>query len=167
LALILSQFKKSSDLNYTLSCYCTEGFEFSSPIPTLKYQTEISSTWSTYTAGGPIGSDSYHTNPQYSVFVANETESAVLQLSVTTTAATAVNAMLFPVKRRGDKVLNCHKLSIIDTGNYRHGFVVSDRKAIPAGAYTLVVSNFHVGQTGFYTLKVASNLASVNVHKLS
>ena len=170
LALILSQFNKSNDLSYTLSCYCTEDFELHSPEPMLQTQIEISSIWSTYTAGGPIGCDSFDTNPQYSIFIpcsnTNRAQSADIQLSVSTTATAAVNVLLFPVQKLGDKVLNSTGGCIIDTGNYRHGFVVSNRATIPFGAYTLIVSNYHVSQTGFFTLKVSSSVENIKVEKI-
>jgi hypothetical protein len=171
LAVILSQFKKSRDMNYTIAFFCSDDFELNPPQPTLPHHAEISSTWSTYTAGGPIGSNSYHTNPKYSILIpcdkTDETNSAELQLSLSTSATTAVNAMLYTVTRRSDKVVNSTNHAIIDTGKYRHGFVVSNRTTIPPGEYILIVSNYHVGQTGFYTLKVSSNVANVMLKRIS
>ena len=171
LALVLSQYKKSNDLNYTLSCYCTEDVALNSPEPNLEHQTEISSTWSTYTAGGPIGCDTYNTNPQYSVLIpydrSNSQKSSEIQLSISSTTTTAVNALLVPVRTSGDKFVKASGRPIIDTGNYRHGFVVSGRTFVPAGSYTLVVSNYHSGQTGFYTLKVSSNVPNMKLEKIT
>lgn len=170
LAIVLSQYKKSNDLNYTLSCYCTEDFALSSPEPNLDIHTEISSTWSTYTAGGPIGCDTFNANPQYSIFIPyNATrpqQSVEIQVSVSSTTTTAINALLVPVRSCGEKFLNASGRPIIDTGNYRHGFVVSQRTSLPPGAYTLVVSNYHAGQTGFYTLKVLSNVRNIKLEKI-
>lgn len=170
LALVLSQYKKSNDLNYTMSCYCTEDFALSSPEPHLENHTEIWSTWSTYTAGGPIGCDTFDENPQYSIYIPNNTtkpqQSAMIQVSVSSTTTTAVNALLVPVRSYGEKHPKASGRPVIDTGNYRHGFVVSNRTAIPAGPYTLVVSNYHAGQTGFYTLKISSNVQNVRLEKI-
>ena len=169
LALVLSQYKKSKDLNYTISCYCTEDFELTSPEPNLENQTQISATWSTYSAGGPIGCDTFDTNPQYAIFIPNNLahpkQSVTIQISVSSTATTAVNALLIPVKKYGEK-LQKDSDAIIDTGKYRHGFVVSNRTSIPSGAYTLVVSNYHVGQTGFYTLKMSLNVSNFTINKI-
>ena len=170
LALVLSQYKKSNDLNYTLSCYCTEDFGLSSPEPHLENHTEISSTWSTYTAGGPIGCDTYNANPQYSILIpynaTSPQQSVEIQVSVASTTTTAINALLVPVRSYGEKFLNASGRPIIDTGNYRHGFVVSNRTSIPPGAYTLVVSNYHAGQTGFYTLNFLSNVGGVKLEQM-
>ena len=108
LALVLSQYKKSNNLNYTLSCYSTEDIELTLPGTILKNHKEVASTWSTYTAGGPIGCSTYFTNPQYSIFIpytnTNQNQSAEIQFCVSSTASTAINALLFPIKRLGDKV---------------------------------------------------------------
>lgn len=170
LALVLSQYKKSNDLNYTLSCYCTEEFNLSQPEKSLAHHYNFSSTWSTYTAGGPIGQDMYHTNPQYSILVTsnkNVRSSTTLQLRVSTTATTAVNAVLVPVQSYGDMVTKAIGQPIIDTGKYRHGFVVSDQTIVPAGAYALVISNFHVGQTGLFNIQVSSNSSKLKVEKIA
>jgi hypothetical protein len=47
----------------------------------------------------------------------------------------------------------------LDSGNYRHGFAVTERKKIPSGTYTIIVSTFNPGQRGVYTIKIASSVA--------
>lgn len=47
---------------------------------------------------------------------------------------------------------------MLDSGNYRHGFAVTERKKIPAGLYSLIVSTFNPGQVGVFAVKVASSL---------
>ena len=171
LALVLSQYKKSNDLNYSLSCYCTADFTLRRPEPGLEHSYKFSSTWTTYTAGGPIGQDQYPNNPQYSILVPprnhkNQRSAATtIQITVSTTATTAVHALLVPVRSYGDRYTQSIGPPIIDTNKYRHGFVVSDRTVVPAGAYALVISNFHVGQTGFYNLEVFSNAAKLKIEK--
>ena len=46
----------------------------------------------------------------------------------------------------------------LDSGNYRHGFAVTERKKIDPGAYTLVVSTFNQGQVGAFSVKVSSSV---------
>jgi calpain-7 len=175
LALVLSQYKKCNGLNYTLSCYCTEAFSLSQPEKTLEHQYKFSSTWTTYSAGGPIGEATYPTNPQYSIFVPSHNKTTarssspaktILQLQVSTTTTTAVNALLVPVRSYGDRITQAVGEPLIDTGKYRHGFVVSDRAVVPAGAYALVISNFHAGQTGFYNVQVSSNSSVLKIEKM-
>jgi hypothetical protein len=170
LALVLSQYRKSNDLNYTLSCYCTEGFAVTSPEQSLDHCNELKSKWSTFTSGGPLGCATYHQNPQYSILIPpgnnNSREPTSLQISISTTSTTAVHALLVPVRSLGDTSLKAAGEPVIDTGNYRHGFVVSTRTSLSPGAYALVVSNFHVGQTGFYTVKVSSSKSNIRIKKI-
>lgn len=90
----------------------------------------------------------------------------MLQVQVSTTTTTAVNALLVPVRSDGDRITQAIGEPVIDTGKYRHGFVVSDRTVVPAGAYTLVVSNFHAGQTGFFDVQVSSNSSKLRIEKM-
>ena len=65
--------------------------------------------------------------------------------------------MLVPVKQLGANIDSATGDPVLDSGQYRHGFVASEKKVIKGGAYTLIVSNFHVDQTGLFTLKIASS----------
>jgi hypothetical protein len=72
--------------------------------------------------------------------------------------------MLVVVKKKkfksGDyrQLAKTHGRPILDSGNYRHGFVVSERKQIPAGEYTLIVSSFHPGQVGAFHVNICSSV---------
>ena len=46
---------------------------------------------------------------------------------------------------------------VLDSGNYRHGFVVTPRKLIRAGTYTLVASTYYHGKQGSFAIKIASS----------
>jgi calpain-7 len=162
LSLVLSQYKKSNDLNFTLSCYCTESFAFGKPENDLPYQMSQSSTWSTYTAGGPIGQDQFVSNPQFSVRLE---AAATLQVTLSTSTTVAANVMLLPVASYGDGVDKATGTPLIDSGKYRHGFVASDKIKVPAGSYTLIVSNFHTGQTGLFDVKLSSSASKVKFER--
>ena len=62
-------------------------------------------------------------------------------------------------RQRGScrRVHQIHEDPVIDTGDYRHGFAVSDATSVPAGLYTLVASTFAVGQEGSFILEVMSS----------
>jgi calpain-7 len=47
---------------------------------------------------------------------------------------------------------------VLDSGNYRHGFAVTERNKIPAGTYTMIVSTYSPGQVGVFSVKVASSV---------
>jgi len=154
LSLILSQYKKTNSLNYTISCFCTENFHLGKAEKELEHQREISSAWTTYTAGGPVGQSNFIKNPQFSVRLASTT---TVQILLSTTTTVAANVILVPVKKLGAKIDSATGDPVIDTGKYRHGFVASEKKTLKGGEYTCIVSNFHVDQTGLFTVKVASS----------
>lgn len=115
---------------------------------------EMCSTWTTYTAGGPVGQTNFIKNPQFAIQLVSPT---TLQILLSTTTTVAANVMLVPVKQLGATIDSATGEPVLDSGQYRHGFVASDKKTLPSGAYTLIVSNFHVDQTGLFTLKIASS----------
>lgn len=154
LSLVLSQYKKSNSLNYTISCFCTESFHLGKPEQDLQHRVEICSTWTTYTAGGPVGQKNFIKNPQFAVRLASTT---TLQILLSTTTTVAANVMLVPVKEIGATIDSATGDPELDSGQYRHGFVASEKKAVNSGTYTLIVSNFHVDQTGLFTLKIVSS----------
>lgn len=164
LTLVLSQYKKSNDLNYTLSCFCTEDFLFGKPEKDLQYHSKHSLSWSTYTAGGPVGQDNFINNPQFSVSIP---VASSLQLKVSTATTVAANAMLVPVRAYGDGVDWALGEPVMDSGKYRHGFVVTEKATIKPGSYALIVSNFHAGQTGLFDLKVSSSSGKVKIEKIN
>ena len=75
ISLVLSQYKKSHDMGYTLSCYCTEPFSLGRPHPDLPCAKELTSSWTLH--GGPVGDDRFFNNPMWVVTVP---ESATFQL---------------------------------------------------------------------------------------
>ena len=47
----------------------------------------------------------------------------------------------------------------LDSGNYRHGFAVTNRAKVAAGTYTVVVSTFNPGQVGPFSVRISSSTA--------
>jgi len=163
LSLVLSQYKKSNDLNYTVSCFCTENFHFGKPEKDLEHSVELSSAWSTYSAGGPIGQANFVNNPQFSLHVEKGT---TLQLKLSTSTTLAANVIMVPVRSYGDTIEKATNEPLIDSGKYRHGFVATEKKAVKPGGYACIVSNFHKGQTGLFNLKVSSASPKVKIEKI-
>ena len=85
LSIILSQYKKSNDLGYTLSCFCTEKFELLNS-EKLAICCPLAGSWKLRdsssdqerlsldigTAGGPPGKGSFGSNPQWSVRIPSD-----------------------------------------------------------------------------------------------
>lgn len=161
LSLVLSQYKKSNDLSYSLSCYCTAPFQLGKPTKDPEHCVEFSSKWTSQSAGGPPGSPAFGTNPMWSVSVApgiwgRNRRGSFMLLTCTAPKATAVNVMLIPVDRPGKRVRRVEQEPVIDTGDYRHGFVASGLHFVPDGHYTLVVSSYYPGHVGTFALKMLS-----------
>ena len=50
---------------------------------------------------------------------------------------------------------------VLDSGNYRHGFAVTERMEMQPGIYVMIVSTFHPGKVGSYGIKIAHSSKSV------
>jgi hypothetical protein len=49
-----------------------------------------------------------------------------------------------------------HGRPILDSGNYRHGFAVTETKSISGGTYAVLVSTYNAGKLGSFEITVAS-----------
>ena len=56
------------------------------------------------------------------------------------------------------KVVRARGRPILDSGNYRHGFAVTERKKVEPGTYVIAVSTFNPGKVGVFSVKVASSI---------
>ncbi len=160
LSIVLSHIEKSSDLGYTLSCYCSKEFKLGRPNLDLPLRKRIDGSWKsrdsvtnscsliTGNAGGPLSGGSFGSNPQWSVRV--PAGGSRIQVDCTVAEDLAVNIIL---AQHG----NGYKHPVMDTGKYRHGYVVVEPAFVPAGLYTLVVSTFKVGQVGEFSLRLYSS----------
>jgi len=189
LSIVLSQYKKSNDLGYTLSCFCTEKFELGHPEQSLPKCLQLIGSWKLRdnstdqshslaigTAGGSPGKGSFGSNPQWSVRV--PARGARIQVKCMAPKDLAINVILTSMhqneSQHGDsnkgqvgtqtqstRIHHLYEDPIIDTYDYRRGFAVSEARFVPAGLYTLVASCWDVGQVGNFLLDV---LSSKNVH---
>ena len=165
LSLVLSQYNKTRDIAYTLSILCTQSFTLGKPIEELPHCLALNSSWTTETAGGPIGKPSFSKNPMFALQIPKGKDLFV-ELRISTAKAVAANALLVPVKKFRDRIERNTGKPVIDTGKYRFGFVASQRQKVAPGAYVLVVSNFHPGQEAVFEVKVLTSVSKVKVEKL-
>lgn len=155
LSLVLSQYKKSNDLSYTLSCFSTEQFSLGLPTKDFDHSLEFPAAWTSSTAGGPIGSANFTANPAFAVKIPDG--GSIVQLRVSTKRTMAVNVVLVQVDSFRQRVDHAKGSPVIDTDKYKHGFLVSTRTKVEAGSYVAVVSTFHPGQTAPFLLRVCSS----------
>lgn len=81
ISLVLSQYKKSHDMGYTLSCFCTEPFSLGPPQKELAHVQELTSEWTSLSSGGPVGRDDFFRNPMWFVNIPSD---SILQLRCST-----------------------------------------------------------------------------------
>ena len=176
LSIVLSQYQKSNDLSYTLACYCTQEFTLGHTEPFLGICQELKGSWKLWdsltersslavgTAGGPPGKGSFGSNPQWSIMV--PPQGARMQVKCLAPKDLPISLILARSRpggsQNGDeqRIVRMHHLyeePVIDTGDYRYGFVVSEIIAVPCGIYTLVPNTFEPGQEGNFMLHVLSS----------
>eukprot|EP00536_Pseudo-nitzschia_multiseries_P001686 jgi/Psemu1/317670/estExt_fgenesh1_pm.C_210051 len=161
ISLVLSQHQKKKNLAYTLSCYCTEPFTLTRPPKMLPCKLSFSSEWATHSAGGAFGSPSFFLNPMFQVSVKEKT---TMQIRCTASSKFAVNIMLvgIPDKKITTDKTNLRELSkatlsvkpVLDSGNYRHGFTVTEMKSINPGTYVLIASTYNKDQLGKFIVTI-------------
>ncbi len=178
LSIVLSQDKKSNDIGYTLSCYCTEGdFKLGRPNLGLAVCQAIKGSWKLRdsltdspsltigNAGGPLGRGSFGSNPQWSVRV--PAGGSRIQVECTVAKDFAVNVILarhgygrrlggIP-EQKSRRIHVLYEDPVLDTGAYRRRYAVAEAAFVSAGLYTLVVSTFEVGHVGQFYLRVLSS----------
>ena len=187
ISLVLSQHEKTHDLGYTLSCYCTERFILTRPPKTLPWTTTVKGEWTADTAGGPVGSKKYFNNPMFAIKVVDGTTIQLQCNSSKTTAGKykicvregtfshdkcsnmlltcfVVNVMLISLGgkeyeslSRYRELAKSHGRPILDSGNYRHGFAVTETKSISGGTYAIQVSTYNAGKLGAFEITIASS----------
>ena len=64
-----------------------------------------------------------------------------------------------PVQKRNlRESVKSSKKPILDSGNYRHGFTITEMRPINSGTYVLIASTYHAGQLGEFTVTIDSSV---------
>lgn len=63
------------------------------------------------------------------------------------------------VKRSLRESIQFNRKVILDSGNYRHRFTITEKKSINAGTYVLIASTYHAGQLGGCVITIDSSVA--------
>ena len=153
LSLVLSQYQKTNDLRYTLSLYSTESFVLSKPRAPLTNCIKRSGYLNV--DGGPLGSKQVVRNPMFALTVAED--KTIMEVNVSTAKNIALNLIVLPVARAGHRLEQASGPAVVDSGKYRHGFVVTERTVLRAGSYVLMVSCFTPQQEGKFDLECRSS----------
>jgi calpain-7 len=195
ISLVLSQHEKTRNLAYTLSCYCTERFTLGRPPEILPCSKTLKGAWTLENAGGPVGSPKFFMNPMFAVTVAESTtmqlrcscskanagrfalETTIMDFMILpslTSLPFLVNIMLISLSDKKQEVIRQYRQvakssgkTILDSGNYRHGFTVTEMKSIGAGTHVLLISTYETGQLGPFAITIASSADILEVKSVS
>ena len=119
------------------------------------YNTVLHGSWTAATSGGNAGSPLYHTNPQFSIELA---QSSDISLLLRTTDGWPVQVNM--VWTNGKQVRSITTRDIVgDSGEYQKGVAFAEIRDVPVGIYTIVCSTFERGQKGDFKLIVGSTTA--------
>lgn len=77
----------------------------------------------------------------------------------------ANNSGISGLQRRDKRVHHLYEAPLVDSGDYRYGFVVTKRVLLQPGSYTIVVSTYEVGKEGPFILHVMSE-NQVDIHAI-
>jgi hypothetical protein len=173
LSIVLSQYKKSNDLGFTLSCFCTEDFHLGQPTEEMPIYRTLYGKWELRgdsnknsleigSAGGSPGNGSFGSNPQWNITVLKE--GTKLQFKCSAGKKLAINVVLVRTTRK--RIHHLYEQPLINTGTYRFGFTVSDVVSVPPGMYNLVASTFKVGEVGSFVLQVLSSSGCIEISEI-
>ncbi|KAJ0421861.1 hypothetical protein BJY00DRAFT_281217 [Aspergillus carlsbadensis] len=141
--------------NFTLSAFSTSPVQMSHAPSSYMCVSKVQSCWTPSTAGGNAESARYSLNPQFSLEIMDPTDvSLVLEPS---DPELATHVKLF--YSDGRRIARVRSRDIVaNSGDYRRGGALAEKKELGAGKYTIVVSTFAPDQLGSFTLWVSANI---------
>ncbi|RHZ66364.1 uncharacterized protein CDV56_108742 [Aspergillus thermomutatus] len=139
--------------NFTLSALSISPVHIAPSQNKYMCVSKVQSSWMPSTAGGNAESARYPTNPQFTLTLSNTTDISILLESSDTDLA--IHAKLF--FSNGKRVTRVRNRDIItDSGDYRRGAALAEKRHLDKGVYTIVCSTFAPDQLGRFTLWVSS-----------
>ncbi|KAJ6144186.1 hypothetical protein N7470_008081 [Penicillium chermesinum] len=154
-AVVSEQSLPSSSQNFTLSAFSNAPIEISPSEHQYMCLTKAAGSWSVLTAGGNSDSARYSANPQFSLQVSETTDVSILLECKEVDLATHVK-LFWSNGQRVSRVRN--RDMIADSGDYRRGCALAEKKALDQGIYTIVCSTFAPDQLGSFTLWISSTV---------
>ncbi|KAL3457071.1 hypothetical protein BJX64DRAFT_293494 [Aspergillus heterothallicus] len=141
--------------NFTISAFSPSPLQISHAPSKYMCVNKVQNSWAPCTAGGNADSARYSLNPQFSLEVVDPTDvSLVLEPS---DPELATHVKLF--YSDGKRIARVRNRDIVaNSGDYRRGGSLAEKKGLEAGKYTIVVSTFAPDQLGSFTLWVSANI---------
>ncbi|MCJ1457446.1 cysteine protease [Mycoblastus sanguinarius] len=144
--------------NFTLSAFSLSSLTLRHAREKYSHSSTHHGVWTPSTAGGNASSSFYHTNPQFSIQLVEQSDVSLLLENPTEEYPVHVKL----VWAHGKQIRSITTRDIVgDSGEYRKGFAFAEIRNVQAGIYTVVCSTFEQGQLGRFSLRVGSGSASV------
>ncbi|KAL3481193.1 hypothetical protein BJX99DRAFT_180328 [Aspergillus californicus] len=141
--------------NFTLSVLSTTPVHIAHAPNKYTCVSKVQSSWTPYTAGGNADSSRYSMNPQFSIELLDPTDVSIVLEPTDHELATHIKLFWSDGKR----IARVRSRDIVaDSGEYRRGGALAEKKELDAGKYTIVASTFALDQTGPFTLWVSTNI---------
>ncbi|KAL4780456.1 hypothetical protein BJX76DRAFT_46612 [Aspergillus varians] len=141
--------------NFTLSAFSKSPVHISHAPNKYMCVTKVQSSWTLSTAGGNAESARYSLNPQFNIELLDPTDVSIVLEPSDPELATHVKVFWSDGKR----IARVRSRDIVtDSGDYRRGGSLAEKKDLDPGKYTIVVSTFAPDQLGPFTLWVSTNI---------
>lgn len=152
---VSEQSLPSSSQSFTLSALSKSPVQIAQAQNEYMCVTKVQGVWAPLTAGGNAESARYPLNPQFSLETSDLTDVSFLLESSETDIATHVKLFWSD----GNRISRVRSRDIItDSGDYRRGGCLAEKRALEPGRYTIVCSTFAPDQLGRFTLWVSSSI---------
>ena len=138
---------------FTLTAFSIESLSLDATRENFTHSVSQQGVWSALTAGGNASGLSYHTNPQFSLCLAETSDLRIVLECLTENLPVHVKL----IWAKGEQVQSLASRDVVgDSGEYRKGFAFAKLHGVQAGVYTIVCSTFEQGQLGSFALRVKS-----------
>ncbi|PWY86995.1 cysteine proteinase [Aspergillus heteromorphus CBS 117.55] len=152
---ISEQSLPAASQNFTLSVLSSAPVVVAPAQNKYSCVTKSQGSWMPSTAGGNAESARYPFNPQFSLEIHDATDLSILLEPSDPELATHVK-LFWSKGQRVSRVRN--RDLIIDSGDYRRGGCVAEKRNLEDGLYTIVCSTFAPDQLGRFTLWISSSI---------
>ena len=147
---------------FTLSAFSRKPLSLTEAQDEYTHTVLLRGVWTAATAGGNASSSSYHTNPQFSLHLAENSKVAILLEDHSQCYLVHIKL----VWANGKQIFSIKTRDIVgDSGEYRKGYAFAELQDVQAGVYTIICSTFEQGQLGKFTLRI-SCMSTCVVHQI-
>lgn len=152
-AVISEQSLPRSLHSFSLSAFSMSPLTISPAKENYPHVRKFHAAWTASTAGGNADSERYPENPQFQLQVPERCDINVLLESENADLATHVKVLW----SKGNRVASARSRDVVaDSGDYRRGFALAQKKDVEKGLYTLICSTFIPDQLGKFSLLISA-----------